>query len=458
MPKASQLGSIANEFKTVNLGDQRLNERLKQIASDLSRSPQSSIPQATGSWARTKGAYRFFDHPEVSPQRILVSHQEATVERMQKEKTVLMVQDTTGLQYASQQAGSGLGAIGGCSDKALGLWLHTTLALNEHGSALGIVDVQSWVRDPKQAGIAARRKERAIEEKESHRWLKSFRESVRVAKQLPESQVINVADREGDIYELFAEAAQSPEVGVLVRARHNRALEQEEKKLLDMVAAQALAGSIEVVLPRKPGMTNGRAVLEIRFAAVTLKAKKEDAQAIKLWVVEARQSGVSAAKMICWRLITNQPVNDLASAVEKVKWYRLRWNIEEFHRVLKSGCKAESRQLERVERLTNVLMVDIIVAWRVMELTRAARQNPDNSATELLTEEEVRVLCTMHEKLVDVTTLTQRQAVRALAQWGGFLARKNDGEPGPMSLWLGLQKLHHYTSAFSRFSTLMGNA
>ncbi len=453
MFKASHLASIVNEFETVDFGDKRLQRRLKEIASDLSQSPQSSIPQAAGSWARTKGAYRFFDHPQVSWEGILSGHKEATLERMRGEKVVLMIQDTTGLQYASQQAGSGLGSIGNRGDKALGLWLHTTLVVNEQRTALGIVNVQTWVRDPKRAGIAARRKKRVIEDKESYRWLKSFQESVSLAKELPQTRVINLADREGDIYELFAQAAQSPEVGVLVRARHNRALEGEEKKLLDFVSAQPVAGLSEIVVPRQPGVPSYRAVLEIRFAEVTLKSKKSGAGPLKLWMVEARQHGVSAPKALCWRLITNQPVRDLAAAVEKVNWYRSRWSIEEFHRVLKSGCKAESRQLERVERLRKVLMLDMIIAWRVMELTRAARQQPDSSATPLLTDQEVRVLCVMHEKLAGRSTLTLREAVRAIAQWGGFLARKSDGEPGPMSLWLGLQKLHQYTAAFSRFQT-----
>ena len=267
----------------------------------------------------------------------------------------------------------------------------------------------------------------------------------------PGSRVINIADREGDIYELFAEATKHPQVGVLVRARHDRRLEKEEKKLWDFISAQPVAGEVEITVPRKPGVASHKALLEIRFAEVVLKGKKGHPP-IKLWIVEAWQSGVSAKKALCWRLITNQPVTDLACAVEKVQWYRLRWRIEEFHRVLKTGCKAESRQLEKVERLKNVLALDMIIAWRILELTRASRQNPEASATELLTEEEVTVLCQMCDKLAGKTSLTLREAVRAIAQWGGFLARKSDGEPGPMTLWSGLQRLHHYTIAFSRVS------
>jgi hypothetical protein len=292
-----------------------------------------------------------------------------------------------------------------------------------------------------------------LAEKESQRWLDSFQESVRVAGLRPDSRVINVADREGDIYELFAEAAQHPQVGVLVRARHNRRLEPEEKGLWDFITAQPVAGQVEITVPRKPGVASHRASLEIRFGEVTIRKK---GTAVKLWIVEARQIGVSAAKAICWRLLTNQPVADLTGAVEKVAWYRQRWRIEEFHRVLKTGCQAEARQLETVARLKNVLAVDMIIAWRVLELTRLSRQNPDLPATELLTEEEVKVLCAMCKPFTGRSTLKLREAVRAIAQWGGFLARKSDGEPGPITLWLGLLRLNDYVNAFTNFSKTYG--
>lgn len=421
--------------------------------SDLSQHPQSTIPQASGTWARTKGAYRFFDHAGVTPEEILAGHQAAALERSALHKTVLMVQDTTSLNYACQEADSGLGSLGNRGDQALGLWLHTTLAVDEAGTALGLLQAQMWTRDPAQAGIAAHRKKRALMEKESQRWLTSFEESIRVAGLLPQSRIINVADRESDIYELFAKAAQHPRVGVLVRARHNRRLAEEQKGLWDFIAEQPVAGEVTITVPRKPGVASHPATLELRFGAVEIRKKSS---ALKLWIVQARQSGVSAAQAICWRLLTNQPVNDLAGAVEKVAWYRQRWRIEEFHRVLKTGSQAQARQLETVARLKNVLAVDMIIAWRVLELTRLSRQSPELPATELLTEDEVKVLCAMCPAFAGRRVLQLREAVRAIAQWGGFLARKGDGEPGPMTLWLGLLRLNDYLNAFNIYSKTCG--
>jgi hypothetical protein len=446
MPKASDSAWIAREFKQVDLKDRRLNRRLQQIVSDFSQNPQATIPQAAGSWARTKGAYRFFDHAGVTPEGILAGHQAATLERLAAQKIVLLVQDTTSLNYACQEADSGLGKLGNLADEALGLWLHTTLAVAESGTALGLMQARMWARDPARAGIAARRQQRPLTEKESQRWLDSYQESVRIAGLLPGSRVINVADREGDIYELFAAAARQPQVGVLVRARHNRRLAQEQQGLWDFITGQPVAGSMEITVPRKPGVASHRAVLELRFGQTELRKKNS---VVKVWIVEARQTGVPVAKAICWRLLTNQPVKDLAGAVEKVAWYRQRWRIEEFHRVLKTGSQAQARQLETAARLKNVLAVDLIIAWRVLELTRLSRQSPDLPATELLTADEVKVLCAMCPPFAGRQTLKLREAVRAIAQWGGFLARKGDGEPGPMSLWLGLLRLNDYVNALN---------
>jgi hypothetical protein len=454
MPNASFPDWIVRELEHVELGDTRLNRRLQQIVTDLSQNPQTSIPEASGTWARTKGAYRFFDHAAVTAEAILAGHQVAALARLAAQPIVLMVQDTTSLNYACQAAASGLGPLGNRAAKALGLWLHTTLAVDVQGTALGLMHTKMWTRDPARAGVARQRKRRPLADKESQRWLASFAECVRLAGQLPGCRLINVADREGDLYELFAHAAAHPEVGVLVRARHNRRLVQEEKRLWDFIAAPPVAGLLEITVPRQPGRASHQVTLEIRFRAVRVPNQGGGAP-LPLWMVEARERG-GGPQALCWRLLTNQAVPDLATAVAMVRWYGQRWRIEEFHRVLKTGCQAERRQLETVARLQNVLAVDMIIAWRVLALTRAARHSPAAPATELLTAVEVQVLCALHPKLAGGRPLDLRAAVRAIAQRGGFLARKGDGEPGPMTLWRGLLRLNDYVNAFTLLTKTCG--
>ena len=149
-----------------------------------------------------------------------------------------------------------------------------------------------------------------------------------------------------------------------------------------------------------------------------------------------------------WRLLTTLPITSLAEACEKVGWYAQRWQIEVIHKVLKSGCKIEQRQLETAERLERALAVDQVVAWRLLALCKAGREQPDAAVSEWLDQAEWEALwCQVHQRPTPPRTPpTVRQAVRWIAQLGGFLARKGDGEPGPITLWRGLHRLHDLTA------------
>jgi len=441
------------EFSGAVFPDQRLVKRLIKITSKFARNPTGSLPAASGTWKETKGAYRFFDHAGVTSRAILQPHQEQTRQRAAAQKTVLVVQDTTGLNFADHPATRGLGLVGSGPHGALGMWLHSSLAFTPEGAALGLVAVQSWVRDPKQFGKAAQRHRRPIEEKESYRWLQSFQATVQWADDNPGTQFINIADREGDLYELFALAAQHPEVGVLVRARHKRK-NQSGVGFDQLMAEAAPAGTLEIEVPRKPGQPARQAKLTIKYAALTLRPPRGRTaeRPICLWIVEAEEvlAPHSQAKPLFWRLVTNVPVGDFAAAIERIQWYRRRWSIEEFHRILKSGCGVEDRQLETVERLNKIIMVDLLVAWRVLELSRAARQPEVMKAEEYFGEDELQVLQQwqlQNGKKLNAC-LTVRDAVRLIAQLGGFLARKGDGEPGPMTLWRGLERLSQMTLGY----------
>jgi hypothetical protein len=428
-----------HEFGRAKLGDRRLVQRLKKIVARFAEQPSASIPKSCFGWAQTKGAYRFFAHPDITSEALLNPHQERTQERCSQAPLVLVVQDTTGLTYGER---AGLGLVGCGADGVQGLWLHSSMAFNEQGRALGLVRAEHWRRDPAGFGKAAKRHERPTAEKESQRWLNSFNDCVQWAQGAPATRWVNVADREADIYELFATAAPRPEVGVLVRARHNRKT-TEGADLDKVIKATPLAGRVEVAVPRKPGVAARTACLEVRYAQVKVKAPARcQREGLTLWIVEAREvSDKSGA--IYWRLLTNLPVETLEAALEKIRWYRLRWQIEEYHRILKSGCQTQARQLETGERLIKVLMLDVIVAWRVLELSRAARQSQAEALEAHFCPEEIEVIKKHRAKssLKEEATLSLREAVRSVAQMGGFLGRKGDGEPGAMTLWRGLEVL-----------------
>lgn len=461
---------IEHEFARADLGDQRLRPRLGRLLADFFRQPQASIPQACGSGSQTQAAYRFFDNDKLSMHNLLAPHQQATVERLRTHPIVLAAQDTTFLNLTPHPATQGLGPIGSTSDGAIGLLLHSTLALTPEGEPLGLLDAQCWARDPKQFGKKHRRHRRPLDEKESRKWLDSVRTAQTLGPQLPQTQLVHLSDCESDLYELFALAGSCPDgPAVLVRARHDRAVAtaaatRPPKRLFAFLHEQPVAGEIIVTVPRRPGQKERIATLAIRFTPVTVEppAGKTAQGPIPLWAVEAREvHPPRRAEPICWRLLTTLPVASFEHAEEKVRWYALRWRIEEFHRVLKSGCRAEDRQLQTAARLQRVLMLDLIVAWRILRLTKRGRgeETSEPPATEVVSEAEWQVLYRyIHRGAPPRGCVpTVREVVVWIGRLGGFLARRRDGLPGPMVLWRGLHRLHDMQIGAELFASNKGN-
>jgi len=449
-----------NEFAHAKLTDQRLVKRLMTITTDFAQHPTAPIPQACGSWDKTKAAYRFFDNDVVAPEAILAAHAQATRQRMQPHPLVLCVQDTTTLNYSTHPQTQGLGPISNNRDKTLGLFLHSTLALTPSGQPLGLLQAQVWARSRRHFGRSSHQRNRTPRaQKESQKWMDSLTACQALAAQCPDTTLVNVADREGDLYDLFQQAlapSAGPAVHLLVRAQHDRQVVHPQNYLWDFLAAQPLRARLKIKVPRKDGQPGRLATLAIRFAPVTLRPPclKEDQPPLTLWTVEAREvRPPKGAKPICWRLLTTLPVATAEAAVEKVRWYAQRWQIEVLHKVLKSGCQVEQRQLETTARLRRVVMVDLIVAWRVLGLCKAGRETPAGLASDWLDAQEWQALWSyMHPQTQPPRRPPNvRQTVRWIAQLGGFLGRRRDGEPGPIVVWRGLQQLRAITAAWKRF-------
>ena len=449
-----------NELAHAQLSDRRLVTRLMTITRDFAQHPTASIPQACGGWSGAKAAYRFFDNDEVEPEGILAAHVQATVQRMAAHPVVLCAQDTTTLNYSTHPQTRGLGPISNNRDKTLGLLLHSTLALTPAGQPLGLLHAQTWARSGRHFGRSSQQRNRTPRaQKESQKWMDSLSACQALAGRCAHTTLVNVTDREGDLYDLFQQAS-APQaesrVPLLVRAQHDRQVAHPQKYLWDFLAVQRPQGRLKIKVPRKDGQPGRLATLTIRWAPVTLRPPclKEDQPPVSLWAVEAREMRPpKGAKPICWRLLTTLPVTTVEAAIEKVRWYALRWQIEVIHKVLKSGCQIEQRQLETTARLRRVLMVDLIVAWRVLSLCKSARQTPAAPASDHLSDTEWQALwCYYHERSCPPRrSPTLGQAVRWIAQLGGFLARRSDGEPGPIVVWRGLRELQAITAAWKRF-------
>jgi hypothetical protein len=406
---------------------------------------------------KLKAAYRFFDHVRVNLQSLLTSHYQSSAGRAAQEAVVLAVQDTTSLNYSTHPATAMLGPIGTALEGTVGMLVHSTLAFNVAGTPLGLLDVQCWVRDPEEFGKKHRRYELPLEAKESVRWLRSLQALEPLQAACPQTRFISVGDREADIYELFVWAQEKPgRPGLLVRAERERLLTEDQGPLWAHVEGQAVAGQLEVKVPRRGNRAARVAVLDVRFAAVELRApkRKQLLPAVALWAVLAREVGAPAGgEPLEWMLLTTEPVVDFASAVETLRRYTQRWGIEVFHRVLKSGCQIEERRLGHADRLEACLAIDLVVAWRIFHLTKLGRETPSVPCTVFFEEHEWKALVAFvtREPVPPKEPPTLRQAQRMVAGLGGFLGRKGDGEPGTQTTWRGLQRLDDIAEAYLAF-------
>jgi hypothetical protein len=445
------------ELGAVVLGDARLHQRLLTLARDFYTRPQANVPQACGTRARTKAAYRFFEHKDVTLNAILAPHQEATAHRLARERVVLAVQDTTSLNYSAHPATTGLGLIGTRVTGPVGLWVHDTMAYTVEGVALGLLDVQVWARDPAEFGKKHQRYQLPIEQKESVKWLRSFAAVTAVQRRLPTTTVVSVGDREADLYELFVAAVRHPGAAkLLVRAERDRLVAAGQGHLWAQIERQEPVGTQALRVPRQPGQPARVAQLEVRFAALTLRPpkRKRPLGPVRVWAVQAREiAAPPGVEPLEWMLLTTLEVGSFAQATEKLAWYAQRWQIEVYHRTLKSGCRIEQRQLSSAGRLENCLAIDMVVAWRVVHLTKRGRDTPDVPCTVFFEDHEWKALWGfVHRTPLPAEPPSLRTAIRLVAGLGGFLGRNSDGEPGCQTLWLGLQRLDDIAMAWQVFT------
>jgi len=444
----SQSQWCVDEFATIELGDARLNRRCGELAAQLAMQPSGPINQACEDWADTKAAYRFFDNDRVTPECIRAPHHRRTAERMVQHKQVLAVQDTTFLNYTHHPQTGELGAIGNKRQQQHGFGMHTTLAVTTPGMPLGLLTQAFFTRpEDEPAHRPEECRKLPIEEKESYRWLQAFEQTLALAP--PTVEVITVCDCEADIYEMFA-FAQEREASLLVRASSDRVLlDDEVRKLWLKVENQPFAGYLTVHITGNDKRKARQATVSVRFATVTLKPPwrpnglKLPPVTLNAILVREKDPPPEIDEPIEWLLLTNTPVASFDQAHQVIRWYCCRWQIEVFHKVLKSGCRVEHCRLQTADRLYNFIALMSIIAWRLHWMTYINRCQPDLPCTAILTTIEWEALYMRIRKSTELpdTVPTVRQAVRWIAQLGGFLGRKSDGEPGVTTLWRGWLRL-----------------
>jgi hypothetical protein len=275
------------------------------------------------------------------------------------------------------------------------------------------------------------------------RWLRALTATQTA---LPEVATITVADSAADIYDLL-ELPRRPGDHLLIRACRDRRVSDEARYLEAAIRRQPAAGAVTIQLRRRDGQPARPATLTVRFATLELQPPQRGPrgrapQSVQVILAE-EETPPAGSTAVVWLLWTTWPVPDFATALECTRWYALRWLIERYHFVLKSGCGLEELQLEEAERTERALATYSVVAWRLLWLTYEARQHPEQPCDVVLEAHEWQALyATIHRTpLPPAKPPTLHEAVRWIAQLGGFLGRKHDGEPGLKTIWRGLTRL-----------------
>lgn len=441
-------------FKDARLG-RRFGELLKQIGDGMGE----SIPYACQDWANTKAAYRFFANERVDEADILSGHFAATRARYDDcGGPILLIQDTTEFSYqraAPQLVGmtktitlSRRDERGRPRHQTLcGILMHSSLAVTTDGLPLGLAAVKFWTRKKFKGTTALKRKINPtrvpIEKKESIRWLENLKQSIDRLGQ-PE-RCIHIGDRESDIYELYC-LTRDLGAHFLVRACVDRLAGDGGHTIAAEMEETSVRGLHHIEVRSDKGEMR-KVALEIKFKRIKVLppiGKQKRYPSLDLTMIHASERDApKGQRPLEWKLITDMPIRDRADAIEKINWYAMRWKIEVFHKILKSGCRAEDSKLRTADRLANLMAVFCILSWRVLWLTMLNRTMPEASPRTAFTETEIALL----DQLVgDTGNRRCRRGTLAfyltkLARLGGYLARANDPPPGNIVIWRGLSRL-----------------
>lgn len=474
---------VNDEFFDLCLGDVRVNKSAKKIIQGLGSQPGESIPQIFETSSEVNFCYNFFHNGKVKAEKILEPHIKRTIERIQSERVILMPQDTTSLNFTSKPSlADDLGNISGKNNQ--GIFVHPLLAITPQRINLGIVDAKIWAREQRSEELT--RKEiyaLPIEEKERFRWAESYNAACRVAALCPNTQVITIADREGDFAELFevvCEARKKEKFAhVIVRGNHDRALIDDSEKLtkkqkesltkeeIENIEAERntqtklklklqkapILGEISFWVPATKNRTARMVTQVIKTAKIKFKKRTTGSSCVEANVVMAiEETPPEGEPPLVWWFLTTLPIDTFEQASLVIKYYLARWEIEVFFKILKSGCNVEKRALTNGAMLS-LIAVFLVIAWRILYTMKLGRTCPDLDVEALFTCSEWKSVYKVINKGSELpkTPPSLGEFIIMIARLGGYLNRKNDPPPGPTVMWRGFRKMETLVEAWESF-------
>lgn len=464
---------IDEELGGCKFADVRLDKRFRTFVERLSEGVGETIPMACQDWANTKAAYRFLSNPRVSEEDILAGHFQSTRDRFRStDGLVLVLHDTTEFSFRREnpEAIGKIGIVGGRRDRTgqaefyttCGILMHSSLVVTTEGLPLGISAIKFWSRKDFKGTNALKKKINStrvpIEEKESIRWIDNIQQTTAL---LGDPQrCIHIGDRESDIYELFC-TAHDADTHFLVRTCVDRLAQDQQHTISQQMETVGVKANHHITVIDKKGQP-AEAILEIRYRRLRVLppiGKQRRYPELDLTVIYAQErEAPSGRDRIDWKLITDLPVSTPLEAVEKLDWYASRWKIETFHKIVKSGCKAEESKLRTADRLVNLIAVFCILSWRIFWLTMLNRSTSDGPVSIAFTDTECQLLD--HLVLAPPQSRSLKKSLSSyiikVARLGGYLARASDPPPGNIVMWRGLSRLTDIVLGFEA-AKLVGN-
>lgn len=447
---------VTDELEGVRLGEKRLNKRMLTLLDQASKQPQASITRMFHTRKEIQACYRFFSSDLVNETKIMEPHLNKTIERIAENPVVLCLSDTTTLNYTTRKTLKDSGYIS--SNNAQGFFLHTTIAVTPDRLHLGIVGQKFWAREKEKRACSSRERDKIpFIEKESYRWLEAYRDSCELAHQCPQTQVIHITDREGDIFEIFDEYQKDPRTAdYIIRSNHNRIVylpggrtntlieELQDSKVLGEICFETI--NREDDRTRQVRQSVQALTLEIKSRH---GADKTTINAIYLKEIDPPQG----EKPVIWCLLTSLPISSCEEIVKVVSYYLCRWEIEVFFKTFKSGCKVEEKSLRTADRLYPLFSLFLIIAWRINFLLHLSRVLPTISCVYFFEDSEWKAgyMAALRTKIPPTAPPTLHEMVGYVARLGGHLGRKIDKPPGVKAIWTGICKLTNYADAWDLF-------
>jgi len=438
--------------------DERIKKRTIQVAVDKMARPARSLGRSSRGKARAKGAHRIVGNyklrsdqkrkERVTKGQLWTPVYEHAAESSRNEELVYVPQDSSCFMFPTLKATTGLGTADRKKEEAL--WMHSAIGIRPDGYVLGVYHAHFWARPLSEFGKGKDRKTRPFEEKESYLWVQTANAVEALFREKGiKAEIIHIEDRAGDVHEVLQEHVETGKRFV-IRSARNRKVEEEEGYLVEQLAKQAVLDTRTITIPRTREHPEREAILEVRSCRVTIHPpasgpNRGSKRPFQVNVVSVHEpSPPEDAERIDWVLYTSEPVETAEDCWEVVRIYKLRWRIEEHHRVLKTDCHAEETQLKDADAIIRLLAFLTVAAIRILQLRERARTNPAEPCTIVLEDHEWKVLWLLfHEEPPPCgqDPPTVGEAVKMIGHLGGHWGRKGDGMPGSESLALGLREL-----------------